>query len=578
MEQKTCKQCNQEFEITNVDLEFYKKVSPTFDGPEGATSEGKQYLIPPPTLCPECRWRRRITFRNERELYKRKCDLSGKDILSMYPPDVPFPVYYITEWFSDKWNPMDYGKDFDFSKTFFEQFKNLSNKVPRFHAYIDPLVQENSEYTNCAIGMKNCYLVSQATDCEDCYYSRGIHNSKDCCDCLRTNKSELCYECVNAFNDFRCFFCQDCSNCSDCYFSSDLRGCKNCFGCHSLQQKQYYIFNKSVSKEQWEAFAKKNFSFTNNSIEEFKRKSYEIRMQVPHRFAHLLKCENCTGDHLVESKNATACFDSRELENCNYCYEMTLGAKDCHDFSMTGKDCEIVYEAMGCGYSTKNCAFITNCRQNVSGLYYCDSCFPQVNNCFGCIGLKNSEYCILNKQYSKEEYEKLVAKIIGHMNKTNEWGEFFPVGLSPFSYNKTLAFDYFPISKDEASQNNLKWQDKDQFTYSGEFEIPNPDISFYKENTQEVGKILTGVLKCKITGRPFKINPQELAFYIHNDLPIPDKHYETRYQERIARRNPRRLWRRKCMNGGCNNKFETTYAPDRPERVFCEKCYQKEMT
>ncbi len=31
-EQKTCKQCQKEFEVSDEDLEFYKKISPTFDG------------------------------------------------------------------------------------------------------------------------------------------------------------------------------------------------------------------------------------------------------------------------------------------------------------------------------------------------------------------------------------------------------------------------------------------------------------------------------------------------------------------------------------------------------------------
>lgn len=493
----------------------------------------------------------------------------------MYPSDVPFPVYYITEWFSDKWNPLDYGQDFDFNRSFFEQFKELSDKVPRFHAFIDPTVSFNSDYTNAVIGMKNCYLVTQGTDCENCFYSRGIHDSKDCCDCLRTNKSELCYENINAFQNYKCFYCQDCSNCAECYFSSDLRGCKNCFGCHSLQQKQYCIFNKQVTQEKWRQFMKE-VSFGYSETEKYKKRSEKIRLQIPHKHAHLLNCDNCTGDHLVESKNAKQCYDSKALEDCSYCYEMTLGAKDCFDFSMTGRDCELVYEAMGCGYSTKNSAFISNCRQNVFGLYYCDSCFPQVNNCFGCIGLKNAQYCILNKQYSKDEYEKMVAKIIGHMSSIGEWGENLPAELSPFAYNRTLAFDYFPLKKDEATARGLKWQDKEQFEYDGEFIEANPDIKAYDEQA-EVNHLLAGVLKCEMSGKPYKINPLELAFYIQNGLPVPQKHYETRYLDRIAKRNPRQLYHRKCMNEGCENEFETTYAPDRPERIFCETCYQKEI-
>lgn len=118
IETKICKHCGTSFPITDKDLEFYEKVSPTFGG--------KKYNIPTPILCPDCRHQRRLSFRNERKLYKRKCDATGRDIVSMYSPDKKIPVYFSEEWWSDHWDPLKYGKDFDFSKSFFEQFSELS--------------------------------------------------------------------------------------------------------------------------------------------------------------------------------------------------------------------------------------------------------------------------------------------------------------------------------------------------------------------------------------------------------------------------------------------------------------------
>jgi hypothetical protein len=64
IETKICKQCNSSFEITDKDLEFYDKISPTFNG--------EKFEIPAPTLCSDCRQQRRIVWRNERKLYRRK--------------------------------------------------------------------------------------------------------------------------------------------------------------------------------------------------------------------------------------------------------------------------------------------------------------------------------------------------------------------------------------------------------------------------------------------------------------------------------------------------------------------------
>jgi len=109
---KTCAVSGQEFAIYQFDVDFLEKISPVFGG--------KKYLIPTPTLCPEERRRRRLLFRNERKLYKRTCDATGETLISIYRPDAPMPIYKPSVWRGDSWDAMDYGQDFDFSKTFSE--------------------------------------------------------------------------------------------------------------------------------------------------------------------------------------------------------------------------------------------------------------------------------------------------------------------------------------------------------------------------------------------------------------------------------------------------------------------------
>jgi len=107
VETKTCKHCGASFDITDKDLEFYEKVSPVFpeEKPPGCSHPGVKcengkikYLIPSPTLCPECREQRRISFANVRNLYKRKCDATGENIISMYSPDKKYSVYKQDFW------------------------------------------------------------------------------------------------------------------------------------------------------------------------------------------------------------------------------------------------------------------------------------------------------------------------------------------------------------------------------------------------------------------------------------------------------------------------------------------------
>jgi len=122
IETKICPISNKEFTITQWDLDFYDKISPTF--------AGQKFQIPTPTLHPEERQRRRLSFRNEPNLYRRKCDASGKDIISIYSPDKPYKVYDQKIRRSDARDPLDYGQDFDFSKNFTENFRELLKEVP----------------------------------------------------------------------------------------------------------------------------------------------------------------------------------------------------------------------------------------------------------------------------------------------------------------------------------------------------------------------------------------------------------------------------------------------------------------
>ena len=122
-------------------------------------------MIPPPKLCPDCRLQRRVAWRNERFMYKRKCDATGKDIISMYPPDSPFKIYEQSVWWGDSWNALDYGRDFDFNRPFFEQSRELQLEVPRL-ALVNKN-SKNSQFTNHSADNKTKTNTYQQMECVD---------------------------------------------------------------------------------------------------------------------------------------------------------------------------------------------------------------------------------------------------------------------------------------------------------------------------------------------------------------------------------------------------------------------------
>ena len=135
----TCRVSGQHFVVTETDQAFYSKIS-----------------VPFPTLSPKERMRRRLAWRNERTLYRRSCDLCQSTIMSMFDEYAPFPVYCPTCFWSDKWDPKTYAQDLNFSRSFFDQFKELIQSVPK--AATLQLNNENSGYNALIAFSRNAYM------------------------------------------------------------------------------------------------------------------------------------------------------------------------------------------------------------------------------------------------------------------------------------------------------------------------------------------------------------------------------------------------------------------------------------
>lgn len=500
---------------------------------------------------------RRLAHRNERTLYKRSCDLCKKESVSIYPPGTLWLVYCNTCWWGDGWDVKSFGMEYDPSQSFFDQFKKLQSKVPRISLL--SITSLNSEYTNNAADNKNCYLIFAAENNEDCMYGRLVQRCKSVMDAAWIYDSELCYECLDVRQCHSCMFCERCQTSTGLLFCFDVRDSQDCILSTNLRHAQYYIENKKYSKEEY-LTKKKEILSSRESIEATKKRFEELKSQTIVKYAYATKCVNATGDFLYNCHNSRFMFDASNTKDCAYMAD----AEDPVDF-LDGNN---VY------YKPERCVDIMGTIQSYNSkfstyLFYCDSVeysdnMHHSNDCFGCIGLNKAQYCILNKQYSKEEYELLRDKIITEMEQRGEYGNFFPLELSPFKYNETLAKNYYPDPKAEETKTG---------TYG-------------KEN----GKDVFACIDCK---KNFKITPSEFAFYERMHLPIPLKDFECRMQDRLKNRNPRKLWNRTCMcdyqvykntakhqhhpEGQCLNEFETSYAPDRPEIVYCEACYQNEV-
>ncbi len=582
-EKGNCQNCKQDFIIEPEDFKFYEKIK-----------------VPPPTWCAECRLIRRMVWRNERSLYKRKCDLCKKDIFSMYPARTPFPVYCHDCWWGDGWDPLSYGRDYDWNKSFFDQFNKLYNSVPKVSLIHYP-PNENVTYSNMVRGGKNIYLSYSisalgSAGCENIFYSYSVDSCRNCFDCSILQKSENCYANIEGFQNYNSPFLKRTHDCMDSAFLFDCVNCRNCFMSSNLRNGRYVFKNQQLTKESYEK-KMKNVDFgSHRNLEGFKNEFSDLIENSIHKFANTAKVINCTGDDIFNSKNTEKCFNVRDMINCKYIIR-AFDMKDSMDIFVNGGG-ELNYEAISAGHNSFKFLFSMFGYSDSKDISYSGGT-SNCSNLFGCISLRKKQYCILNKQYSQEEYKDLIPKIIKHMNDMPykdrlghiyKYGDFFPSEFSPWSYNETVAQEFFPKNAEKAAEFGYNWETKEKKHLQATV-IPETLPDHINDVDDSILKEIIGCMhkgKChEQCTNVFKVVRAELDFYRKMNLPLPRLCPNCRHYERLKQRNPLKLWHRSCMcdkinhpahsNTQCSNKFETPYDPDRPEKVYCEQCYQMEI-
>lgn len=519
--------------------------------------------IPVDYTNPTDTFRQLMATRNEWNLYRRKCDKTQENMIAAYPTGVPFPVFSSKAWWSDDWDALSFGRDFDFGRPFFDQFAELQHVVPREGTSI--VRCENCDYNSHTRESRNCYMNSLMARCEDVYYSYWMVGSHNVMDSMFTHNSTLCAWCSDVHNGYQCVLVESARDSSDCYFSFELRNCNHCIFSNNLVNKSYYAFNKPCTKEEFERLKNEALNGSWKSWDKAYHRFLELRSKAMHRAVQMVNVENCTGDCVYQCKNCSNCFDIHASEDCSNAISTAESKNVARVYSCGWPASEVVYNSCVTRGSTDIAYSLYTWWSN--RLRYSDSCFSS-NDCFGCIGLRHKQYCILNKQYTKEEYEALVPRIIEHMGKTCEWGRLFPKTLSVFAYNESAANGYFPLSKEEVLAQGYRWKDSDATEYRPSSLVSIPDS--IHDVLDDIVKELFACMTCK---KNYRIVPQELAFYRSMSLPLPRHCPSCRHQYRFRFKNSYLLHFRNCAD--CGKSIQSSYSPKSPERVYCETCYLK---
>ncbi len=564
-QKRTCETCGNSFDISAEDISYLKKLR-----------------VPPLNECPECRARRRMAMlANIFQFYKKECSAhSGESLISQLDAKSQYKIYDNKYWWDvNAWDATGFGRVYDANESFYEQLNKLLHDVPHMaiSRYNKNII--NSDYSVESMDVKNCYVSSVIGVSEDVSYGLWAAYAKDCVDVLRVDHLEHCYDILDSDRIYESQYIQNCKSCINSKFLFDCHDCHDCFMCANLRSKQYCFLNKQFSKEEYMQKISEIDLGRRSVAEEYKRKFSEmIEKDSIHRDLIIRNSPGSLGSHISDSKNCVDVYNASGMkylitfyrnENVRHSSDI-IGTHDCMDVTIFGPG-ELCYNVAEGLFSNLAIAsyFVSNCRQ----VEYCFEC-SDCKYCFGCSGLKKKNFCVLNKQYSPEEYWKLVDKIKVKMLSDGNYGEFLRLEDSFFYYHDTYGYAMMPVSKEKAGKLGARLRD-----YEVSMDVKGMKVISGKDLTDDIkdatDDILNMAIICQESGRPFRIIKSELDFYRRNSIPLPAKSPRARLMKRFHKRSPYKIWKRICSK--CGKEILTTYDPSKNLKIYCEPCYRKEV-
>ncbi len=499
----------------------------------------------PPAGDPANRIRHLGAFWQHLTLHRRKCDGTGRSIVSTYDENCPYPVWHRDYWIQNAHPP---SAEWNFDRPALQQIWGVFSRSPIPHNTAGGV--ENCEYTDDYWHSKNCYLSHNGVQCEDlryCYRTYGVKDSRFAVYCF---DSELCFETVNCKQCFELVHSLSCHRCRNSAFLYDCRNCSNCLFCWNLRNKEYCIDNVQLTREEyllqrakWDFRSRPQFDDATGHFQEI------VRTKAQHRSLSITHSENVSGDYLDSSKNCELCFFAHSAQDCLNCVRGE-GLRDSMDCLAFDNNIELAYSSLLLSdycYDIRFCHNLATCRF----MEYCSFCLNS-ESCFGCSGLIGAKFCILNRPYPVDEYRALRERIIAQMQTEGVYGKFFPGYFAATPYDESWAAMHFPLSADQQQELGFRVE-------TVKVERSAPDASG-QNGWDDLAK------------RPFRLDPDDLTFSEKLQVPLPDRYYARRLRELFTSISyDGRLHPFVCKS--CGESGLTSVSARTEAQLLCDTCY-----
>jgi hypothetical protein len=378
-----------------------------------------------------------ISFDDFVQIYGSWCPLmlyKRDGMITQYPDTNRSPHIVPPEQFHPhREDLLSYGRDYDPQKPFFEQLEILRQTVPvaTLFAYGS---RENSDYANCVINSKNSYLSMTVVNAEDVCYSVSIKDgsSRVFNSVMARDNCENIYQSIGIIQSYNVFYSKYCHNCTDIRFCSNCIGCTHCLFCDDMENASYCIQNKQYTEQEYKQKKKE-------LLDANKHKFYATYIALSSKAKNLVS-ENVTGQLLIECSDVQDGYYSYKIQDGHNTFLVWGLEWDEHIYNMfvgwAPTSTHMYGSVLWWMYSENvySCFMFDNCNNVWYSVYMADCSF-----CFGCVGLKNKQFCIFNKQYTKEDRFTTVEMILSWLEKDGLLWNFFPATMNPFYFNDTAA-------------------------------------------------------------------------------------------------------------------------------------------
>jgi len=450
----------------------------------------------------------------------------NKWLISKYPNTPRINICSMDDFNKNVDNLVKSWLEYDNKNNFFSNYKKLllTVKLPNLFHYI---VNSNCDYSEASLNSKNAYLSNFAiNENENIFYTFRVQKSTNVYNSLYViNNCENIYFSRWITESFNIFYCSYVQNSANIWFSSNLTWCSECIFCNDLDNQSYSIKNKKLSKKDY-LEEKKIILKEKNNFLNYYNKCNKLWVNQ--------NSSNVTGNFIIESTN---------VDNWHYVSHNNIS----RNVMFTGNDNGVgnfndVFVAWwtwwndfygihsAWWWANLYCSISISFCENIFYSYYLENC----SYCIWCIGLKNKSYCILNKQYTKEEWNIMADKIFSSMEKEGTLWNFFPWELNPFYFNDTVAWLIWWFTKEEVTKEWYMWRDEEIKVDIPEWSdvILTSELDKYQWYNEDWDwKINPEILKKVIKDEKwnyYRIVQMEYDFLVKHNLPLPEIHWMDR--------------------------------------------------